>query len=221
MLDRVKWGPDGLVPAIAQDDETGRVMMLAWMNRQALAATLETGYVHYWSRSRQELWKKGATSGHLQEVVAVRLDCDLDAVLVRIRQIGGAACHTGRESCFFFDAEGIELEGLAGLRGEEVLPRLMRTIEARRGSSPDESWTARLLHQGVGKIGEKIREEAGELVDALEGEGDTQVVHEAADLIYHALVGLAARGLSLADVQRELAGRFSMSGLEEKASRQK
>ncbi len=217
MAPEMKWGPDGLVAAVAQDEATGRVLMLAWMNAEALERTLETGYAHYYSRSRQSLWKKGETSGHLQRVLDVRLDCDRDAVLLRIAQEGGVACHTGRESCFFQDVEGADREPLVD--PETVLGRLGATIEARRGADPSESWTARLLHRGVGKIGEKVREEAGELVDALEGEGDAQVVHEAADLVYHVMVGLTARGLSWRDVAAELAGRFGLSGITEKESR--
>jgi phosphoribosyl-AMP cyclohydrolase len=100
-LDEVKWGPDGLVAAIAQDAASGRVLMVAWMNREALARTAETGEVHYWSRSRRKLWHKGEESGHVQKVRSIRTDCDSDAVLVEIEQVGGIACHTGRERCFY------------------------------------------------------------------------------------------------------------------------
>lgn len=218
----LKWSADGLVAAVAQDARSGRVLMLAWMNEEALARTLETGWVHYWSRSRQALWKKGETSGHLQRLVELRVDCDRDAVLVRVEQQGGVACHTGRPSCFHQGADGGELDpGRLAADPEGVLAALGRTLEARRGADPGSSWTARLLHAGVGKIGGKIEEEAGELVQALHDEPDAAVVHEAADLIYHALVGLEARGLGWDAVVAELARRFGASGVAEKASRTK
>lgn len=219
LSESIKWGADGLVPAIAQEVGTGRIMMVAWMNAEALGLTVSTGIVHYWSRSRQCMWKKGETSGNLQHVDEIRLDCDQDVVLVRVRIDGATACHTGRPSCFFYDVDGQPTEH--EVDSETVLGLLTTVIEARRGSDPAESWTARLLHKGVPKISEKIIEEAGELVEALADESDERVLSEAADLIFHVMVGLAARGLNVHQVADVLAGRFDVSGIEEKAGRLK
>ncbi|MFT7621502.1 MAG: phosphoribosyl-ATP pyrophosphohydrolase/phosphoribosyl-AMP cyclohydrolase [Myxococcota bacterium] len=204
-----------LIPAIAQDHRTGRVLMLAYMNDESLRLTLETGQAHYWSRSRQALWRKGETSGNTQRVIEARMDCDGDTILLLIEQ-SGPACHTNEPSCFF--------EALPG--GEKVAPppataieRLGRTIHERRDASADSSWTARLLSRGLGKIVEKVREESEELAVALESESDERVISESADVLYHLLVGLEARGLDFEAVQHELARRFGTSGIEEKASR--
>ena len=210
----IRWDDRGLCPAIAQDARTGRVLMLAWMNAEALEATRRTGYAHYWSRSRQALWKKGEESGHLQRVGDVRLDCDRDAVLVQVLQTG-PACHTREPSCFFGGADG------------EVLPpppataveRLAVTIAERRAAPADRSYTRSLLDAGVPKIVAKVTEEAGELCQALGSESDDRVVSEAADLLYHALVGLEARGIPADAVAAELWRRFGTSGLAEKAAR--
>jgi phosphoribosyl-ATP pyrophosphohydrolase/phosphoribosyl-AMP cyclohydrolase len=220
MIGPMTFNRDGLIAAVAQDSRTGRVLMLAWMNAEALALTVETGWAHYFSRSRQALWKKGETSGHLQRVVDLRVDCDRDAVLLRVEQAGGIACHTGRPSCFFGDVAGqARPPGELAADPEGVLGRLGEILQARRAADPASSWTARLLHAGVAAINAKIIEEAGELAAALVDEPDAAVVHEAADLIYHALVGLTARGLTFEDVAAELAGRFATSGVAEKASR--
>jgi len=215
--DTFKWDDRGLLPAVAQEVGTGRVLMVAWMNREALDKTVETGLAHYWSRSRQSLWKKGATSGNLQHVESIRVDCDKDTVLLRVRAEGGIACHTGRPSCFYLDIDGQELATPPDT--EAVLGLLMRVIESRKGADPSESWTAKLLDRGVTKISAKITEESGELVQALSSEGDVQVVKESADVLYHVMVGLASRGLRMEDVTDELVRRFGVSGLMEKASR--
>ena len=216
----VKWGADGLIAAVAQDHETGRVLMLAWMNAEALEATLATGYATYWSRSRQSLWKKGASSGALQRVVDVRLDCDRDAVLMRVEQGPPGACHTDRESCFFDTPEGTPRESCADPEG--ILARLGRTIAARaEASDPGSSYTARLLSTGPAKIAAKVVEEGGELAEALQNETPDRVVSEAADVVYHLMVGLQARGVGWTEVANELARRFGLSGLDEKAGRGK
>ena len=208
----------GLVPAVAQDARNGRLLMLAWMNAEALEATQATGYAHYFSRSRQSLWLKGETSGHRQRVLELRTDCDADAVLMLVEQ-EGPACHTGRPSCFYKALEG-EAFVDASPPPATAVERLAAVLHARRHDSPDASYTARLLHRGMGKITEKVDEEAGELVEALLSEADDRVVSEAADLLYHTLVGFEARGIDPLAVAAELARRFGTSGLEEKASRQ-
>jgi phosphoribosyl-ATP pyrophosphohydrolase/phosphoribosyl-AMP cyclohydrolase len=205
----------GLVPCIVQDATTDVVLMLAWMNAEALRLTRETGAVHFWSRSRQALWKKGETSGHTLALVELRIDCDLDTVLVRARP-AGPTCHTGATSCFFHrDDGGPDDDGPA----LPILLRLARLIDARRDATADRSYTKSLLEAGMPKILAKIAEEHGELAAELPAGDDTKVVHEAADLLFHVMVGLAARRISIEAVLAELARRFGTSGHVEKAQR--
>lgn len=209
-----KYDARGLVPAIAQDWRTGRVLMLAWMSPEAWDKTLETGRATYWSRSRQALWVKGETSGYTQRVVEVRLDCDGDTVLLQVEQ-EGPACHTGAATCFFYDHGGAEVSPSPG----GIVERLAAVLTAKAAQTPDSSYTARLIHKGIPKINAKITEEAGELCEALAQESDERVVSELADVLYHALVGLVARGIDPNAVWLELGTRFGVSGLMEKASR--
>jgi len=179
--------PDGaLRPAIVQDAETDRVLMLAWMDDEAERRTRASGEAWFWSRSRQEYWHKGATSGNTLAVEELRDDCDGDAVLLRVRP-SGPACHTGSVSCF--------------------APALWRTIAARAGERPEGSYTAKLLDEGVGACAQKVGEEAVELVRAALSQSDERVVEEAADLVYHLYVLLASRGVDIAAVEDELARR--------------
>jgi phosphoribosyl-ATP pyrophosphohydrolase/phosphoribosyl-AMP cyclohydrolase len=182
----------GLLPCIVQDARTGTVLMLAWMNAEAFARTRETGEAWFWSRSRQALWRKGETSGHTQRLVAVRYDCDGDAILLHVIP-DGPACHTGRASCFFMDDQG-QIQG----RGGPVLVDLEVVIAERRNTRPQGSYTASLLAGGIDALGAKVQEEADEVARAAREESDGRVAEEAADLVYHLLVLLAARGLSLA-----------------------
>ena len=211
----------GLVPCIVQDATSGMVLMLAWMNAEALRLTRETGTVHFWSRSRQALWKKGETSGNTLALVELRLDCDLDAVLVRAHP-AGPTCHTGATSCFFHRDGGtadapddVVDDGPAAT----ILHRLETIIEERRGSTAAKSYTKSLLDAGMPKILAKIAEEHGELAAELPAGDDAKVIHEAADLVFHVLVGLAARRISIDAVLAELARRFGTSGHVEKARR--
>ena len=200
-LDELKFDEKGLICAIAQDYESGEVLMQAYMNLEAYEKTLETGYAHYYSRSRQKLWKKGEESGHLQEVVSVALDCDGDCVLLRVRQTG-AACHTGNYSCFFNTVK----EGGAGA---EMLGRLQRVVEDRRDRPEEGSYTCYLFEKGVDKIAKKTGEEAVELVIAAKNGDKEEIVGECADLFYHTLVLLANAGVKLSDVCAELEDRHS------------
>jgi phosphoribosyl-ATP pyrophosphohydrolase/phosphoribosyl-AMP cyclohydrolase len=204
----------GLVPAIVQDAETGTVLMLAWMNAEALRLTRETHTVHFWSRSRQALWKKGETSGHTLGLVELRLDCDLDAILVRATP-AGPTCHTGATSCFFHPDEGADDDGPA----LPILHRLAAIMEARRTSTAEKSYTKSLLEAGMPKILAKIAEEHGELAAELPAGPDAKVIHETADLLFHVLVGLGARQIPIEAVLGELARRFGTSGHVEKARR--
>jgi phosphoribosyl-AMP cyclohydrolase / phosphoribosyl-ATP pyrophosphohydrolase len=188
----------GLVPCIVQDWRTGEVLTLAYMNAEALRLTRETGETHFFSRSRQELWHKGATSGNTQAVKAIRYDCDADAVLALVEP-AGPACHTGERTCF----HNGELTPTAPY---EVLPTLERTIADRALHQPNGSYTAELLQQ-PGRAGDKVREEAEEVARAAREESDERVAEEAADVIYHLAVLLRGRGLSLADAERVLDGR--------------
>jgi phosphoribosyl-ATP pyrophosphohydrolase/phosphoribosyl-AMP cyclohydrolase len=205
-LDELQYGPDGLVPVIAQDARTGDVLMLAWANRDALEHTLASGEGHYWSRSRQLLWRKGETSGHTQQVLEVRLDCDRDAVLYRVRQTG-PACHTGARTCF---VSRVEKDG--GVRtgpdaGGHLLERLRHTIAARAAERPEGSYTVALLDKGPAKASQKVGEEAVEVVVAANAETPARLASESADLLYHLLVLLESRGVALDDVWSELERR--------------
>lgn len=211
----------GLVPAIVQDAATGTVLMLAWMNAEALQLTRETGVVHFWSRSRQALWKKGETSGHTLALVDLRLDCDGDAVLVRARP-AGPACHTGTTTCFFHRDDGVDDDGVPSIDGDsaQIIARLGRILIERRDSSTGEnSYTKSLLDKGMPKILEKIAEESGELAAELSAGTDERVISETADLLFHVMVGLTARRIPIERVFAELAKRFGTSGHAEKAAR--
>lgn len=196
----------GLIPVVAQDAATGRVLMLAYMNREALEKTLHTGQAWYWSRSRQSLWRKGDESGHTQTVRRVDVDCDADALLLTVDQTG-AVCHTGHRTCFYRALEGPQAAGDAGRVAEDILDELFELLKRRREEQPARSYTTSLLRAGRTAIGEKVREEAEELVRAGQAETDRRVVEEAADLIYHAWVLLVDRGIELQDVRRELIRR--------------
>jgi len=204
----------GLVPCIVQDAETGAVLMLAWMNAEALRLTRETGVVHFWSRSRQALWKKGETSGNTLALVELRGDCDRDALLVRARP-AGPTCHTGATSCFFTLDDDETDDGPA----LPILDRLEQVIAERRASTATKSYTKSLFDAGMPKILAKIAEESGELAAELPAGPEDKVVHEAADLVFHVMVGLAARDVPLAKIYAELRRRFGTSGHVEKAAR--
>jgi len=207
----------GLLPAIVQDRLTGEVRMVAWMNREALARTIETGKATFFSRSRNALWQKGESSGNHLVVHEIVADCDADTLLL-LCEPAGPSCHTQRPGCFFrYLRDGILHD--EPLHAVPFLERLEREIDARRHSTAERSYTKSLLEAGPPKIGAKLREEATELAEAIEGETDARVVSEAADLVYHLLVGLAHRGVSWRDVLGELARRFGTSGHVEKARR--
>lgn len=218
-LDDLKWDRDGLVTVVVQDVWTGELRMLAHANREALNATFETGYAHFFSRSRQRLWCKGESSGHRLKVQNVWVDCDGDA-LIYLADAEGPSCHTLRETCFFTRLCGPnESKEDPRAHAASALPALWHELVARREAAAEKSYTRSLLDAGPGKICAKIEEEAEELSRAIRGEDDTRVVSEAADVMYHMLVGLLARGLSLRDVEKELVRRSGVSGLAEKAAR--
>ncbi len=192
----MKFDERGLVPCIVQDWGSGEVLTLAYMNAEALALTRQTREMHFWSRSRQELWRKGSSSGNIQTLKALRYDCDADALLALV-QTHGPACHTGERTCFYRG----DLDPAAPY---EVLPGLQRTIALRQqANDTDTSYTARLLNNPP-FIGEKVQEEAEEVVRAAREESDERVANEAADVLYHLSVLLASRNLSLEDAERIL-----------------
>ncbi|MFM8561324.1 MAG: bifunctional phosphoribosyl-AMP cyclohydrolase/phosphoribosyl-ATP diphosphatase HisIE [Solirubrobacterales bacterium] len=194
----ISYDESGLVPVVAQDAATGEVLMLAWANAEAMELTASTGELHLWSRSRQELWRKGETSGAVMRVEALRTDCDGDAVVALVTP-AGPACHTGARSCF---AQDDSQEKVAF----EALPVLERTIDARAAARPDGSYTVELL-ESPGLAGEKVVEEADEVVRAVAAESEQRVDEETADLLYHLAVLVSSRGRSLADAARVLLER--------------
>jgi phosphoribosyl-AMP cyclohydrolase / phosphoribosyl-ATP pyrophosphohydrolase len=222
-LDAVTFDAAGLVPVIAQEARTGMVRMVAWANREALELTAHTKAAHFWSRSRKTLWRKGESSGHTLAVRELRIDCDGDVVLYLVDPVG-PSCHTGTTSCFYRrageDGALIEDDGPPDPPAL-VLSRVAEVIAERRRARPEKSYVVSLLDAGLPKINGKIAEEARELVEALPENDAAHTAHEAADLIFHALVGLEAAGVPLDAVFVELRKRFGISGLDEKASRQK
>ena len=204
LVGRVRFNADGLVPAVVQDAGDGRVLTQAWMNRESLERTLERGETWFWSRSRQELWHKGATSGNTQAVRSVALDCDGDAILVRVDQTG-VACHTGAGTCFHDP-----LTADAPVEPFAALTDLERTIADRAAAAdPESSYTARLLAKGIDTVCKKVGEEATEVAIAAKGREHDQVVYESADLLFHLAVLWRASGVSLEEVAAELASRRS------------
>jgi phosphoribosyl-ATP pyrophosphohydrolase/phosphoribosyl-AMP cyclohydrolase len=194
----LKFGADGLIPAIVQDGLTKQVLTLAYMNRESLDKTLETGETWFFSRSRQALWHKGATSGHTQKVIAVSSDCDQDALLVQVEP-HGPACHTGSVSCFGGEADKPE--------PELILAQLETVIAKRQLERPEGSYTTYLFDKGIDKILKKVGEEAAEVIIAAKNEGQAELRYEAADLLYHLLVLLREKDLPFGDVLAELRER--------------
>lgn len=289
-LNAIKFNSDGLIPAIAQDHHTGRVLMMAWMNAESLELTAQSNTAVYFSRSRQALWHKGETSGHTQKVHSIRLDCDTDVIVLSVTQVGGIACHTGRESCFYqeLDLSGnepvwqtvdavlkdpqdiyqslqpqsaapanqfdtsVNKEILAGLQAnsthashESILPALDDILKQRKTAEPDSSYVASLYHKGINKILEKVGEEAIEAIIAAKDyqasctnehtnnvtntvtlatqensqQHKDELIYEIADVWFHTLVTLSWFNLSSDVILIELARRFGLSGIDEKAAR--
>lgn len=196
-MQKLKLDEKGLICAVAQDNVSGEVLMQAYMNEEAFRLTVQTGYAHYLSRSRNCLWKKGETSGHLQKVVGIYLDCDHDCVLLKVHQTG-AACHTGNYSCFFESVQPSERIGV------EMLGKLSRIVADRKANPEEGSYTSYLFEKGIDKIAKKTGEEAVELVIAAKNEDRQEVIGECADLLYHTLVLLEEKGVTLEDVCSEL-----------------
>lgn len=216
---------NGLIPVIVQDYKTQEVLMLAFMNQEALEMSLQSGFAHYFSRSKKRIWKKGEQSGHTQRICEILLDCDKDSLLLKVEQ-KGVACHTGVKSCFFnpINSQGVlsdsRLESqidISAIYG--VVDSLYHILQERKGADPKTSYTASLYHKGENTIAKKIVEEAAELGFAIKDKDSKEIIYEAADLLYHALVGLSFCEISPDLVKQELACRFGLSGIEEKKMR--
>lgn len=200
-VEHIRYNDQGLVPAIVQDYLDGAVLMMAWMNRESLQKTLETGETWFWSRSRQEFWHKGETSGHVQKVQAIRYDCDSDTLLITVEQIGDVACHTGERSCFH-QVDGQNVAPLA-----DTLSQVFEVIRDRKAHPNPDSYTCKLLAGGDNKILKKIGEESAEVVMAFKDNDPDAIAGEVADLLYHTLVALAHHEVDLKAVYRKLQER--------------
>ncbi len=222
-LNRVDWEKSELLPVIVQEVGTNEVLMMAYMNREALELSLSTKIAHYFSRSRQRIWKKGESSGHTQTIHSFNIDCDNDTLLIKVTQ-KGVACHTGRKSCFFTELESGEINSEVEVDTSVaygVIDTLYHTIQERKNADPETSWTAKLLSKGDNTILKKVVEEAGEYCFAHKDNDEPEMIYEAADLTYHMLVALASKNISPDRIKQELARRFDMSGIAEKNAREK
>ena len=222
-LDQIDWEKSELLPVIVQDSTTLEVLMMAYMNRESLELSLSTKVAHYYSRSKQRLWKKGESSGHLQHIERFLLDCDNDTLLLMVRQ-EGVACHTGRKSCFFTDIESNEVISepqIDTVATYGIIDELYHTILERRNSDPETSWTAKLLSKGDNAILKKVVEEAGEFAFAVKDDNEDEIIYECADLVYHVLVALGHKNISPDRIKQELVRRAGVSGILEKNSRTK
>ena len=200
-IPKLNYDDKGLVPVIVQDYRTNEVLMLAYSNEEAVRLMYETGYTHFWSRSRQKMWKKGEESGHVQRIKSIEADCDADTLLVRVDQTG-PACHTGHSSCFFTTVEGSTDDTAA------IMPELIRTIKDRKENPSEESYTCKLF-SNENKMCKKIVEEAAEVILAVRDHDKEEIASETADLIYHTLVALVKEDVDLGLVYKELTERHS------------
>ncbi|MDR2905248.1 MAG: bifunctional phosphoribosyl-AMP cyclohydrolase/phosphoribosyl-ATP diphosphatase HisIE [Helicobacteraceae bacterium] len=217
---QIDWSKTPLVPVIAQEAETKEVLMLAYANEDALNLTLSSGFAHYFSRSRERIWKKGETSGNVQKINRVLVDCDGDSLLYEVSQ-NGAACHTGQKSCFFTTAQGEKIsEPVADLTAiYSITDRLYHTICERRNADLSASYVASLFAKGENAILKKVVEEAGEFALAMKDKSRNDAIYEAADLLFHSLIALAKMDISPDLIRAELARREGLSGITEKNSR--
>jgi len=218
----IEWGKNGgLIPVIVQDFETNEVLMMAYMDKEALTLTQKTKFAHYFSRSKQRIWKKGESSGHTQEVKEILIDCDNDTILLKVKQ-NGVACHTGRKSCFFTNLEtGSETCEVEIEPNYNFLDNLYHTLLERKSADPKNSYVASLYHKGENSILKKVVEEAGELCFAVKDDDKKEIIYESADLLFHTLVTLAYKNIHPEAILEELKRREGVSGIEEKKSREK
>lgn len=224
IIDQIDWKKcQDLLPVIVQDNSSNEVLMMAYMNREALELSLNTKFAHYYSRTKERLWKKGESSGHTQSIAEFNLDCDSDTLLIKVKQ-EGVACHTGRKSCFFTNLETGDANSdvvVDTTSVYSVIDQLFHTIMEKKNQDPEKSYTASLISKGENSYLKKIVEEAGEFCFAIKDNNKEEIIYEAADMVYHTLVAMADKGISPDLVKQELARRFEMGGLQEKASRSK
>lgn len=221
MLNSVNWSKSKLVPAVIQDFKTDEVLMVGYMNKEALELTLSSNQVHYFSRSKQRIWKKGESSGNVQNVKDILLDCDSDTLLVKVEQVG-VACHTGRKSCFFKSLktqESISEVEVDLSQKYSTIDTLYHTLLERKYADPNSSYTAKLFKKGENSILKKVCEESGEFCFAFKDSNESEIIYELADLTYHILVALALKDINPDRVKQELRKRFGISGIDEKNSR--
>ena len=220
-IQKIDWQKQELLPVIVQDASTDEVLMMAYMNQEALRLSLQTKTAHYFSRSKQRIWKKGESSGHTQEIEEFLLDCDNDTLLLKVKQ-NGVACHTGRKSCFFTrldSGEEVYEQEIDTGATYGIIDTLYHTIQERKNADASTSWTAKLFAKGENTILKKVIEESGEFTFAFKDDDEKEIIYEAADLTYHMLVALAYKNISPDRIKQELARRFGISGIEEKNSR--
>lgn len=224
ILEKIEWEKmDDLIPVITQDSSSNEVLMLAYVNKEALELTLKTGFAHYFSRSKQRIWKKGESSNYTQKIVDIFLDCDNDTLLFKVIQ-EGVACHTGRKSCFFTNIQNekiVEDVLVDTSKTYSVIDSLYHTIQERKNEDTTKSYTAKLLKGDTNSMLKKIVEEAGEFCFAIKDKNKDEAIYEAADITYHILVAMASLNIDPDRVKQELKRRFSISGIEEKNSRKK
>lgn len=204
ILSEIKFNSEGLVPVITQSYYTGKVLMQAYANKEAVEKTIETGYATYYSRSRKELWVKGETSGNKQKIVKIKIDCDGDSILYLVKDYG-VACHTGEESCFY---RNIDLKKEEKPDAYEIFHALYEKLLQRKIEKPEGSYVAKLFEKGSDKIIQKVGEEAVETVIALKNKNKDEIIYEASDLIFHLIIALVDAGVKIQDLQEELLKRY-------------
>ncbi len=224
IINKIDWEKSPLIPVVAQDYVSKEVLMLAYMDKEALSLTLQTQKAHYFSRSKQRIWMKGESSGNIQNVQDIMIDCDNDTLLIMIEQVGGVACHTGRKSCFFTRLESDEVLSEVDesvVANYSVFDQLYHVIQARKRADPKSSYVASLLHKGENAYLKKVVEEAGEFCFAVKDDDEAEIIYEAADLAFHTLVALGDKNINPDRIKQELARRFGLSGIEEKNNRKR
>jgi phosphoribosyl-ATP pyrophosphohydrolase/phosphoribosyl-AMP cyclohydrolase len=203
-LDNLKFNQDGLIPVITQNYYTGKILMQAYANKEAIEETLKSGYATYFSRSRNALWRKGETSGNYQKIMDIKVDCDEDSIIYLVVE-EGPACHTGEESCFY---RNLNLEKDSKPVPFEILHKLYEKIQERKETMPEGSYVASLFKKGSDKIIQKVGEEAVEAIIALKNKNKDEIVYETSDLLFHLLIALVDAGVKLSDIEEELLKRY-------------
>ena len=222
IVNKIDWKKIELLPVIAQDYQSNEVLMLAYMNKEALELTLKRKKAHYFSRSKQRIWQKGETSGNIQIVKDIYVDCDNDTLLLKIEQVGGCSCHTGRRSCFFTKLETLDVVNEVDeskVQNYSIVDRVYHIIQERKKADAKSSYVASLFEKGENSILKKVVEEAGEFCFAVKDDDEKEIVYEASDLAFHVLVALGEKNIDPDRIAQELERRFGLSGIEEKKMR--